>query len=62
MPLPFQRAGMKFMPGEPMKLPTKVWRGRSNSSDAVPTCTARPRVITTTCCAKVSASTWSWVT
>ena len=27
------RAGRKFMPGEPMKWPTKVCCGRSNSSD-----------------------------
>ncbi len=50
------------MPGEPMKWPTKVCCGRSNRSEALPICTARPRVITTTCSAKVSASTWSCVT
>ena len=37
------------MPGEPMKWPTKVCCGRSKSSEALPICTARPRVITTTC-------------
>ncbi len=57
-----QRAGRKFMPGEPMKWPTKVWAGRWNRSSAVPTCTALPRDITTTWSAKVSASVWSWVT
>ena len=55
-------SGRKFMPGEPMKWPTKRCCGRSNSADALPTCTARPRVITTTRSAKVSASTWSCVT
>jgi hypothetical protein len=29
--------GRKFMPGEPMKCPTKVWLGRSNKSAAEPT-------------------------
>ena len=40
--------GRKFIPGEPMKWPTKVCCGRSNSSEALPVWTARPRVITTT--------------
>jgi hypothetical protein len=61
VPLPLV-AARKFMPGEPMKWPTKVWAGRSNSASALPTCTALPRVITTTSSAKVSASTWSCVT
>ncbi|MNT38319.1 hypothetical protein D3C72_1745050 [compost metagenome] len=30
-------AGRKFMPGEPMKWPTKVCAGRSNRSSALPT-------------------------
>ena len=51
-----------FMPGEPMKWPTKVWRGRSNSSTGVPACTTWPSSITTTWSAKVSASVWSCVT
>ena len=36
------------MPGEPMKCPTNVCSGRSNSASAEPTCTALPRDITTT--------------
>ena len=54
--------GSTFMPGEPMKWPTKVWRGRSNSSTGVPVCTTVPSCITTTWSAKVSASVWSCVT
>ena len=54
--------GSTFMPGEPMKWPTKVCRGRSNSSTGVPICTTSPSFITTTWSAKVSASVWSWVT
>ena len=50
------------MPGEPMKWPTKVWRGFSKSSTGVPICTMSPSFITTTWSAKVSASVWSWVT
>ncbi len=55
-------AGSRFMPGEPMKWPTKVWAGRSNNSSGVPVCTTAPSCITTTVSAKVSASVWSWVT
>ncbi len=54
--------GSTFMPGEPMKWPTKVWVGRSNRSIGVPTCTTSPLFITTTRSAKVSASVWSCVT
>src|SRR6218665_3573012 len=54
--------GGKFRGGEPMKYPTNTCRGRSNSASAEPVCSARPRVITTTWSAKVSASTWSCVT
>ena len=54
--------GSTFMPGEPMKWPTKVCRGRSNSSTGEPICTTLPSCITTTLSAKVSASVWSWVT
>ena len=50
------------IPGEPMKYPTKVCAGRSNSSCGVRICTTRPSYITTTLSAKVSASVWSWVT
>ena len=50
------------MPGEPMKCPTKVCAGRSNSSSGVPVCTTAPSCMTTTLSAKVSASVWSWVT
>ena len=50
------------MPGEPMKCPTKVCFGFSNSSTGVPICTTAPSYITTTVSAKVSASVWSWVT
>ena len=45
--------GSTFMPGEPMKWPTKVWRGRSNSSTGEPICTTVPSCITTTLSAKV---------
>ena len=50
------------MPGEPMKCPTKVCCGCSNSSTGVPIWTTAPSYITTTVSAKVSASVWSWVT
>ena len=54
--------GRMFIPGEPMKCPTKVCLGFSNSSTGVPTCTTAPSYITTTVSANVSASVWSWVT
>ena len=38
------RQGRMFMPGEPMKWPTKVCAGRSNSSSGVPICTTSPVV------------------
>jgi hypothetical protein len=41
--------GRTFMPGEPMKWPTKVCAGRSNRSTGVPICTISPSCITTTC-------------
>ena len=53
---------MKFIPGDPMKWPTNVWSGRSNSSSGVPFCITSPSFITTTVSANVSASVWSWVT
>ena len=59
---PSDCTGKKFMPGEPMKWPTKRCAGRSNNAAGEPSCTTLPRVITTTWSAKVSASTWSWVT
>ena len=59
---PSTRQGRMFMPGEPMKWPTKVWAGRSNSSSGVPVCTTAPSCMTTTLSAKVSASVWSCVT
>ena len=54
--------GRMFIPGEPMKCPTKVCAGRSNRSTGEPICTTSPSCITTTWSAKVSASVWSWVT
>ena len=51
-----------FIPGDPMKWPTKVCWGLSNSSIGVPTWTTVPSYITTTWSAKVKASVWSWVT
>jgi len=45
------RAGRKFMPGEPMKWPTKVWPVVEEFARTAHL--YRPaRVITTTCCAK----------
>ena len=54
--------GRMFIPGEPMKWPTNVCRGRSKSSTGVPTCTTVPSCMTTTWSAKVIASVWSCVT
>jgi hypothetical protein len=59
---PVTSTGRKFIPGEPMKLPTKRWDGRSNSSSGVPFWITSPWLITTTSSANVSASVWSWVT
>ena len=61
--LPASKAqGRKFMPGLPMKKPTKVCCGASKSSCGVPICSTRPSCMTATFSAKVRASFWSWVT
>jgi hypothetical protein len=54
--------GRKFMPGEPMKWPDEGVRRPLEQRIGRAHLHRRPRVITTTWSAKVSASTWSCVT
>ena len=53
---------MKFIGGDPMKPATKRFAGLSYTSLGVPICCSAPSSRIATRCARVMASTWSWVT
>ena len=53
---------MKLIDGEPRKLATNRFAGRSYSSSGEPACSMRPAFITTIRSAIVMASIWSCVT